>query len=47
MDWYKISLILIGYQKDCFSDDGILRSVIEETDRNNSMINNTLQLLQK
>ena len=47
MDWKKTAVILIGYQKDYFDNDGILRGVIEEADRNNHILNNTLQLLEK
>jgi len=47
MDWKKTAIILIGYQKDYFTIDGILRGVIEEADRNNHILNNTLNLLEK
>jgi len=47
MNWDKTAVILIGYQKDYFSDDGILRSVIEESDRNNQILRNTLTVLHK
>jgi len=46
MDWKKTAIILIGYQKDYFASDGILRGVIEEADRNNHILNNTLNLLE-
>ena len=39
------ALILIGYQNDYFSDDGILHGVIEEVERVNHVLDNTLRLL--
>lgn len=39
------ALVLIGYQNDYFSSDGILRSVVEESLRINDTIKNTVNLL--
>ncbi|MBG28441.1 MAG: isochorismatase [Opitutae bacterium] len=39
------ALILIGYQNDYFSDDGILHGVIEEVERVNHVLDNTLSLI--
>lgn len=47
MDWKRTAVIFIGYQNDYFSSDGILRAVIEEADRNNQILNNTLQVIKK
>ena len=47
MDWKKTAIIFIGYQNDYFASDGILRAVIEEADRNNQILNNTLALVKK
>ena len=41
------AFIFIGYQNDYFSQDGILRSVIEEADRTGNILTNTLSLIQK
>jgi nicotinamidase-related amidase len=41
------ALILIGYQNDYFSADGILHSVIEEVERVNHVLENTIDLLQR
>ena len=41
------AFIFIGYQNDYFSQDGILRSVIEEADRTRNILTNTLSLIQK
>jgi len=47
MNWETTAVILIGYQKDYFAHDGILRGVIEEADRNNHILQNTLRLLEQ
>lgn len=39
------ALILIGYQNDYFSPEGILHSVIEESSRATGVLENTIQLL--
>lgn len=39
------SVVLIGYQNDYFAADGILRGVIEEVDRVNHVLENTISLL--
>ncbi len=39
------ALILIGYQNDYFSSDGVLRSVVEENSKITHIIENTITLL--
>ena len=39
------AVVLIGYQNDYFASDGILRGVIEEVDRVNHVLENTISLL--
>lgn len=39
------AVVLIGYQNDYFAADGILRGVIEEVDRVNHVLENTISLL--
>ena len=41
------ALILIGYQNDYFAEDGILHSVIEEVERVNHVLDNTLSLIRR
>ncbi len=41
------ALVLIGYQNDYFSADGILHKVIEESSEVTGVLNNTLNLLRK
>ncbi|NNK76226.1 MAG: cysteine hydrolase [Maribacter sp.] len=41
----KQALILIGFQNDYFSEDGILRSVVEESSRDTKIIDNVFNLL--
>ena len=41
------SLILIGYQNDYFAPDGILRNVIEESEKTINTLQNTISLLEK
>lgn len=43
----KTALILIGYQNDYFSPDGILHSVIEESSRITGILANTLYLVER
>ena len=43
--WSNSAFIFVGYQKDYFSSDGILRGVIEESDRTNHILDNSLLLL--
>lgn len=40
------AIVLIGYQNDYFSPEGILNSVIEESAKNAKVIENTLQLIE-
>ena len=47
MNLNNTALILIGYQNDYFSKDGILHSVIEEATRVHGVLDNTLELLNK
>lgn len=46
-DLSKTALLLIGFQNDYFSPDGILYEVIEESSRVTGVVNNTLSLLDK
>ena len=39
------ALILVGYQNDYFAPNGILRGVVEETNRVDQTLTNTLELL--
>ncbi len=41
----KTAFVFVGYQNDYFAEDGILRSVIEESDRTRHVLDNTLELL--
>ncbi len=41
----KKALVLIGFQNDYFSDNGILHSVIEESSKITGVLHNTLALL--
>ena len=43
----KKAIILIGYQNDYFADDGILKSVVEESSRATNIIENTVNLIKK
>ena len=45
MKFNKTAVILVGYQNDYFSEDGILRAVIEESDRTCRVKDNTLDLM--
>ena len=40
------AVVLIGYQNDYFASDGILRGVVEEVDRVNHVLENTISLLE-
>ena len=42
----KTAIIFIGYQNDYFAEDGILRGAIEESANTNSVIDNTLSLIE-
>lgn len=46
MESHKTALILIGYQNDYFSPDGILYGVIEESSKVTNVIANTVHLLE-
>ncbi len=46
MEIEKTAVLLIGYQNDYFADDGILRDVIEEPDRINLVLSNTIALIE-
>ncbi len=46
MESQKTALILIGYQNDYFSPDGILYGVIEESSKVTNVIENTVHLLE-
>ncbi len=45
MDPRKTALILVGYQNDYFAKDGILRGVVEEPDRVDRVLANTLAFI--
>ena len=45
MDTSKTALILIGYQEDYFGDNGILKSVVEESANTNQVIERTKALI--
>lgn len=47
MDLKKTALILVGYQNDYFARDGILRSVVEEPGRVDTVLNNTMALIRR
>ena len=40
----KTAVIFVGYQNDYFADDGILRAVIEESDRTNRILENSIAI---
>ncbi|QSJ16873.1 cysteine hydrolase [Nostoc sp. UHCC 0702] len=46
MNFLKTALILIGYQNDYFSPNGILYRVIEESSKVTNVISNTVHLLE-
>ncbi|WP_372863612.1 cysteine hydrolase family protein [Spongiibacter sp.] len=46
MDLSKTALLLIGFQNDYFSTDGVLHAVIEESSRVSGVLENTLRLLE-
>ncbi len=46
MESQKTALILIGYQNDYFSPNGILYGVVEESSKVTNVISNTVNLLQ-
>lgn len=43
----KKAIILIGYQNDYFAEDGILRSVVEESSKVSNILENTVNLIKK
>ena len=45
MDPNKTALILVGYQNDYFAKDGILRGVVEEPNRVDEVLANTLNFI--
>lgn len=47
MDLQKTALILIGFQNDYFSPEGILHKVIEESSKVTGVLENTLHLLEQ
>lgn len=47
MNLKKTALILIGFQNDYFSPEGILHKVIEESSKVTGVLGNTLDLLEK
>jgi nicotinamidase-related amidase len=46
MDPKATALILIGYQNDYFSEDGVIHPVIEEASRKAGVLQNTLNLIE-
>lgn len=46
LDPHSTAVVLIGYQNDYFASEGILRGVIEEVDRVNHVLENTISLLE-
>ena len=47
MDLSKTAILLIGFQNDYFSEDGILHGVIEANARETGVLENTLELLRQ
>lgn len=45
MSLSKTALLFIGYQNDYFASDGILRPVIEESERTQQVLKNSLRLI--
>lgn len=45
METTQSAIVLVGYQNDYFASDGILRGVVEEADRVDKVLANTLELL--
>jgi nicotinamidase-related amidase len=43
----KIALVLIGFQNDYFSQDGILRRVVEESSKVTGILTNTINLIKE
>ena len=42
----QTAVIFVGYQNDYFADDGILRAVIEESDRTNRILENSMAIVE-
>ena len=47
MDPQTTALIMVGYQNDYFAQDGILRGVVEEPNRVDAVLANTLAFVQQ
>ena len=47
MNAQNTALILIGYQNDYFSKDGILRGVLENQDRTEEVLKRTINLIDR
>lgn len=45
MQTSQTAIILVGYQNDYFAKDGILRGVVEEANRVDTVLSNTIELL--
>jgi len=43
----KKALLLIGFQNDYFSDDGILKGVVEESSNTSGVLSNTVSLIKR
>ena len=46
MNLNKTAIIFVGYQNDYFADDGILRAVVEESDRTNHILEKSLSIVE-
>ena len=47
MDLQKTAVIFVGYQNDYFAQDGILRAVVEESDRTNNILEKSLSIVDR
>ncbi len=47
MDLNKTAVIFVGYQNDYFKEDGILRAVVEESDRTNNILTKSLSIVNR
>jgi nicotinamidase-related amidase len=47
MDLNKTAVIFVGYQNDYFKEDGILRAVVEESDRTNNILAKSLSIVDR
>jgi len=47
MELSKTAVIFVGYQNDYFAENGILRAVIEESDRTHNILEKSLDIVEK